>query len=201
MSVETQVASLTTATTSLLSAVAIQKLAVDFSVANFTVVTNRVNNELNLVDNTPDIDKSLSNADVIALGLKVNTSDLATINGQPINTGLNLVIARSRTEIETVSYVNRGLLRTPITSMPSFDDSIIVEGIGLLVFVESVLEPDDDETSFTAINPATLLPYGQWLLSVASPDLNDSWATDERSFRDDYDEDERDRLTKFFTTI
>jgi len=181
-------------------AVAASKTSVDNLTDSYVDTKNKVDNELNNVDNTSDSSKPLSEADILALNLKVNISDLSTINGQSIVGGSPLVIARSLTELETLPYEDRGALRTPIPPLPSSDDSVIVEGIGLLIFVDSFTEPDDDETSFIAVDPVSLLPIGQWLLNLAAPDLADSWATDERHLRDELDEDEISRLSMFFTT-
>jgi hypothetical protein len=181
-------------------AVAASKTSVDNLTDSYVDTKNKVDNELNNVDNTSDLSKPLSEADILALNLKVNISDLSTINGQSIVGGSPLVIARSLTELETLPYEDRGALRTPIPPLPSSDDSVIVEGIGLLIFVDSFTEPDDDETSFIAVDPVSLLPIGQWLLNLAAPDLADSWATDERHLRDELDEDEISRLSMFFTT-
>jgi hypothetical protein len=181
-------------------AVAASKTSVDNLTDSYVDTKNKVDNELNNVDNTSDSSKPLSEADILALNLKVNISDLSTINGQSIVGGGPLVIARSLTELETLPYEDRGALRTPIPPLPSSDDSVIVEGIGLLIFVDSFTEPDDDETSFIAVDPVSLLPIGQWLLNLAAPDLADSWATDERHLRDELDEDEISRLSMFFTT-
>jgi len=204
MSIETEVAGLTSATTLLTDAVAQQQLNVSSSVANFADIINRVNTELNLVENTADIDKPLSIAASAELATKqatlVNGVNISTVNGVSLLGGAPLVIERSKTEIETLLYNNRGNLRTPSIPLPGADDSVVIEGIGLLVFIETTLEPDDDETCFTAVDPVTSIPFGQWLLNVAAPDLQSAWATDDRNFRDELDEDETSRLTSFFVT-
>lgn len=198
---EQQIALLSDAVTLQTAQVVIAKDATLAQTVAFGATKTRVDTELNNVDNTSDADKPLSTADITALALKVNAADLSTINGLPINTGVPLVIERSRTETETLAYELRGNLRTPIAPLPSAGDGIIVEGIGLLVFVRTTTEPDDDETCFTAVDPVTLLPFGQWLLNIAAPDLLDAWATDERHFRDEYDEDETTRLSLIFKTL
>jgi hypothetical protein len=197
---EELIAALTTATTALSTAVIAQQLIVADAVDQFADTIDRVANELDNVDNTSDFDKPLSDAAVTALNLKANIDDLVTINGQSIVGGTPLVIERSKTELETLTYENRGNLRTPTLPLASVDDSVVIEGIGLLIFVQSTLEPDDDETCFTAVDPVTSIPFGQWLLNVAAPDLQSAWATDDRNFRDELDEDETSRLTPFFVT-
>jgi hypothetical protein len=204
MSLETEVAGLTSATTALTNAVAQQQLNVSSSVANFADIINKVNTEVNLVDNTSDADKPLSDAAITESATKqatlVDGVNISTVNGVSLLGGTPLVIERSKTELETLIYENRGNLRTPSTPLPSSDDSVVIEGIGLLIFVGTTLEPDDDETCFTAVDPVTSIPFGQWLLNVAAPDLQSAWATDDRNFRDELDEDETSRLTPFFVT-
>ncbi len=67
MTIETEVAALTTATTSLTDAVLIQQNAVTAAVATFAATTATVDNDLNLVDNTADFDKPVSTAAQTAL--------------------------------------------------------------------------------------------------------------------------------------
>jgi len=174
------------------------KVAMDVATGLFTTTIIRVEEGLNLVDNTSDEAKPISTATSSSLATKIEFGDLATINGSPINTGLALVIERSRTEMASLAYDSRGELRTPILPLPLTNDSINLEGVGMLIFINTTLEPDDDETCFTAINPSSLVPIGQWLLHTASPDLQDVWSTDERHFRDELDEDEVSRLASSF---
>jgi hypothetical protein len=67
MSIETEVAALTTATTSLTNAVLTQQTSVAAAVATFAATTATVDNDLNLVDNTADVDKPVSTAAQTAL--------------------------------------------------------------------------------------------------------------------------------------
>jgi hypothetical protein len=197
---EQLIASLTSATTDLINQVVIQKLSIDESKLLFNDIISRVNNELDRVNNTSDAEKPISDLTLEELNKKVSKEDLVTINGKSITGGEPLVIARSKTELETLTYENRGILRYPIQPLPAADDSVVIEGIGLLIFVDSFTEPDDDETSFTAVDPLSLLPIGQWLLNVPAPDLISAWSTDDRNLRDELDEDETGRLTSFFVT-
>jgi hypothetical protein len=195
---EQLLADLTTATTLLTNAVAVQQIAVNDAVSQFASVINKVNTELNYVDNTSDANKSVSNATTEALSFKQNTLvsgvNISTVNGLSILEGQPLVIERSATSLVSLEYDNRDTLRLEPLLPSILDDSVVVEGIGLLMFVTTQLEPDDDETCFTSL-------IGQWLLSVPAPDLLDAWATDERHFNDELDEDEVTRLSTSFVGL
>ena len=70
MTIESSVADLTTSTTALISAVGTQQVSVTNAVASFAAVTDRVNNGLNLLNNTADINKPVSTAVQTALATK-----------------------------------------------------------------------------------------------------------------------------------
>ena len=64
------------------------------------------------------------------------------------------------------------------------DDSIIVEGLGMFMWVTTQLEPDDDETCFST--PSS----GQWLLMTPAFDLLAAYELFEDSVVDEFIEDE-----------
>tara|TARA_R110000850_G_scaffold196029_3_gene322442 strand:+ start:31 stop:645 length:615 start_codon:yes stop_codon:yes gene_type:complete len=165
MTIETEVAALTSSTTALTTAVGVQQTAIVSAVAGFTATTARVD-ALPNVENTADADKPLSSATVTELLKYVETTELATINGLPINTGLALLIASSPTSLTSALYDARAALRSPVDPQPIAGDALILEYLGLFQFYTSVTEPDDDETCFTANDTVTGLPYGQWRLRV-----------------------------------
>lgn len=197
MTIETEVAALTTSTTDLVTAVGLQQIAVAAAVAIFEDTTSRVN-ALNLVDNTTDADKEVSTAQQTALDAKqitlVSGINISTVNGVSLLGGSPLVIARSATSLVALAYQDRATLRS-VPQLPSvLDDSVVIEGLGLFMFVDTTQEPDDDETCFTATT-------GQWLLSVPAYDLLSAMALVEDSYRDDLDEDESTRFAAYFATL
>jgi len=197
MTIETEIAALGTATTALTSAVLTQQTSVAAAVAIFEDTTSRVN-ALNLVDNTTDADKEVSTAQQTALDAKqitlVSGTNISTVNGVSLLGGSPLVIARSATSLVALAYQDRATLRS-VPQLPSvLDDSVVIEGLGLFMFVDTTQEPDDDETCFTATT-------GQWLLSVPAYDLLSAMALVEDSYRDDLDEDESTRFAAYFATL
>jgi hypothetical protein len=191
MTIESAVADLTTATTDLTTAVGVQQAAVDAAVAAFASTTASVENDLNLVDNTSDADKPISTATQAELDLKqialVSGVNISTINGLSVLSGVPLVVERSPTSLSSLAYDQRGTLKLdPTIGNPVYvvDDSVIVEGLGLFMWVDSQLEPDDDETCFST--PSS----GQWLLRVPGFDLLEAYELVEDAFIDEYIEDQ-----------
>jgi hypothetical protein len=156
---------LTDAITLQTSAVATQQTQVNSVISAFAATTTRIN-ELPNVENTADVDKPLSSAIITEFLNYVETTNLATINGLPINTGLALLIASSPTSLTSALYDSRAALRNPVDPQPIAGDALILEYLGLFQFYTTVVEPDDDETCFTANDTVTGLPYGQWRLRV-----------------------------------
>lgn len=192
MSIESEVAALTTATTALTTAVGTQQLGVTAAVADINSVKNRVNSGLNFVNNTSDVSKPVSTATQNALNAKqatlVSGVNISTVNGLSLLGGEPLIIVRSATSHNTLLYANRGAMRSTFSEV---DDSTVVEGLGLFLWVASQLEPDDDETCFNTSG-------GQWLLAVAAPDLVLSWNYYELETTEDWREDEAARFKEFF---
>lgn len=190
MTIESAVAALVSSTTALTTAVGIQQIAVTAAVGNFTATTNRVN-ALNNVNNTADADKPVSSAAIAAMSLKQNNLvsgvNISTVNGQSLLGGQPLIIERSATSLSRVSYDDRGTLRA---LSPQVDDSTIVESLGLFMWTNTKLEPEDDETCFNTTN-------GQWLLRAPAWDLLDAWALHEQSITDDFREDESKRFAAY----
>lgn len=194
--IEESIAALTTATTALTTAVGAQQTQVVAALASFNAVINRVNAELNNVNNTSDANKPVSTAMGLALSQKqaalVSGTNISTVNGQSLLTGEPLVIQRSATSLNRVTYDNRGTLRTP-TLPPTVDDSTLVESLGLFMWTNTKLEPDDDETCFTTAT-------GQWLLQAPAWDLIDAIVAEERAITDDWREDEPIRFAAYLLT-
>jgi hypothetical protein len=202
MTIETEVAALTTATNSLTSAVAIQQTSVDAARALFAATTATVDNDLNLVDNTADADKPVSDATVLAIAVAndasvaglatkqatlISGTNISTINGLSILGGVPLVVERSPTSLSSLAYDQRATLKLdPAGGNPVYvvDDSVIVEGLGLFMWVDSQVEPEDDETCFST--PSS----GQWLLRVPAFDLLEAYELVEDAFIDEYIEDQ-----------
>ena len=196
MTIEAEVALLTSAVQAQTAAVATQQVAVSNAVTAFTDTTSRVN-ALDLVDNTADASKPISTDVATALATKqdaLTSTNLKTVNGLSLLGLGNVVIPRGATSINTLGYEARGTLRDAPTILRALDDSVLIEGIGLFVWVNDQIEPDDDETCFTD-------NLGQWLLSVPAYDLLSAMALVEESYRDDLDEDEFTRFAAYFATL
>jgi hypothetical protein len=191
MTIETEVAALTTATTSLTDAVLVQQTSVTAAVTTFAATTATVNDDLNLVDNTADVDKPVSTATQTELDLKqlalVSGVNISTVNGLSVLSGAPLVIERSATSLESLPYDERGTLKLdPAIGNPAnvVDDSVVVEGLGTFMWVDTQLEPDDDETCFST--PSS----GQWLLAVPAYDLLAAYHLVEDAVVDEFIEDQ-----------
>jgi hypothetical protein len=194
MAIEDSVAALTTSTTALVNAVGAQQVIVTNAVTAFANTTSRVSNGLNNVDNTHDIDKPISTLAQTALATKqatlVSGVNISTVNGQSLLGGQPLVIVRSATSLNNVEYDSRSTLRA---MSPQVDDSSVVHALGLFMWVNTQLEPDDDETCFTTAN-------GQWLLKTPAWDLLSAWDMIEKSIMDDWIEDEPKRYAAYKLT-
>jgi len=192
MTTESAVAALTTSTTALITAVGAQQTTVANAISAFTTVTFRVNTGLNNVDNTHDLDKPIGTLTQSALNLKqvslVSGVNISTVNGVSLLGGGPLVIVRSATSLNKVSYTDRATLRSTISEV---DDSTMIDGLGLFMWVNSKDEPDDDETCFTTAT-------GQWLLQAPAWDLIEAWNLIEKSVMDDWMEDEPNRLDAYY---
>ena len=191
MTIESSVSDLTSATTDLTSAVGVQQAAVAAAVALFAATTATVNDDLNLVDNVADADKPVSTATQAELDLKqvtlVSGVNLSTINGNSVLSGIPLVVERSPTSLASLAYNLRYTLKSdPAPGNPAnvVDDSVVVEGLGTFMWVDSQLEPDDDETCFST--PAS----GQCLLAVPAYDLIAAYQLVEDAVVDEFIEDQ-----------
>jgi hypothetical protein len=191
MTIETEVAALTTATNSLVSAVLTQQTAVTSAVSNFADTTSTVNNDLNFVDNVRDANKPISIATQTALDAKqvnlVSGSNISTINGVSILSGTPLVVERGATSLVSLAYEDRATLKSdPAGGNPPniVDDSVVVEGLGMFMWVDTQIEPDDDETCFST--PST----GQWLLVTPAFDLIEAYELVEDAYVDEFIEDQ-----------
>jgi hypothetical protein len=170
MTIETEVAALTTSTTDLLNAVAAQQITVDDAVAQFTASIDTINNDLNNVDNTSDANKPVSSAGQTALDAKqptlVSGTNISTINGVSILGGSPLVIARGQVEIPVLSYENRASLRTPVLPVPLTGDVVTISDLGHFQYTTTFEYFDDDEMVFQAVDPSDgVTPIGQWVMA------------------------------------
>lgn len=175
MTIETEIALLTTATTTLTNAVATQQTAVTNAVAAFAATTSTVDNDLNLVDNISDADKPVSTAQQTALDTKqaalVDGGNLSTVNGVSLQTGTPLVIARGQVEIPILSYANRADLRTPAAPVPLTGDVVTIAHLGHFQYQTLLEFIDDDEMVYQAVDPADgVTPIGQWVLTLPAYD-------------------------------
>jgi hypothetical protein len=191
--IEEEVGLLSTAATALTTAVNISKSNTDAAIATFAETTNTVVNSLNLVDNTADTDKPVSTLQASAIAGRqatlVDGTNISTVNGMSLLGGSPLVIERAPTEIAAETYDNRADLKTIVGSLAG--DSVVVEGIGLLQFVETEEEPEDDETCFTVPG------VGQWLLAAPSVDLLAAFDIFEGNTRYEDHEDELLRFNQY----
>ena len=190
MTIETEVAALTTSTTALLTAVGTQQTSVTNAVAGFAATTARVNG-LNNVNNTTDALKPISTAAQTALDTKqatlVSGTNIKRVNGVDLTGPGDIVIVRSATSLNRVLYDNRATLRATTSQV---DDATMVESLGLFMWTNSTTEPDDDETCFTTAT-------GQWLLQAPAWDLIDAWSLHEAEYLNDWHEDEPTRFAAY----
>jgi hypothetical protein len=209
LTLEQEVAALTSSATANGIAIAAQQVNVDAKVAAFAATTSRVN-ALNLVENRADIDKPISTATAQALlGKQASLvsgvgGNMATVNGKDLLLGGDVVIPRSATSRNSITYDNRGTLRSTVSQV---DDSTGVEGLGLFQWTDTQLEPDDDETCFNTPAVSTLVgvplvltvttPAGQWLLREPAIDLIDAWNLFDQAVTDDWREDEPKRFAAY----
>ena len=190
--IEDSIAALTTATTAVTTAVGVQQTSVANAIAQFSSAFARIA-QLNMVNNTADIDKVISTAVTAALALKqptlVSGVNISTVNGVSLMGGQPLVIARSATSLNRVLYDNRSSLRSTTSQV---DDSTVVESLGLFMWTNTQFEPDDDETCFTTFS-------GQWLLQSPASDLLDAWSLYDTCVNDDWKEDELARIATYIS--
>jgi len=167
------------------------KLSQNQIVSDFGEVKRIVDEDLNNVDNTSDTNKPISDATATALDLLVTKTSLSTVNGIDLNSGTDLIIARSATSLSTVTYLNRNNLRL---MSPEAEDSITVELLGLFQWVATQNEPDEDTTCF---NTDTVGYVGQWLLEVPAVDYIHAMLLFENSINNEWAEDESGRFSKY----
>jgi hypothetical protein len=171
MTIETEVAALTTATTNLTNAVAVQQTSVSDAVSLFAATTATVDNDLNLVDNTADADKPVSDATQASLNQKhptlVSGVNISTVNGLSLLDGTALVIERGRVEVPVLDYDNRDTLRTPSAPVPITGDVVTIAHLGQFQFSSALEYIDDDEMALQAVDPSDgVTPIGQWVLTL-----------------------------------
>jgi hypothetical protein len=190
MTIESELANIDSSVAALITQAVLNDQQIDAAVALFAATTAYVNARPD-VENYSALTLPLSSAAVTALAGKqpslVSGVSIATINGVNILTAGDIQIARSATSLSAVAYDDRSTLRA---LSPEVDDSTVIEGLGLFMWVATTDEPDDDETCFTTAS-------GQWLLAVPAQDLLDAWARPERALRDAYDEDENKRFETY----
>jgi hypothetical protein len=168
---EHALAQLTTAVSDQTSAVAAQQLQVNNTVIAFGLTTNKVDTELNLVDNTADVDKPISSLQQQAIDSMqptlVSGANISTVNGESLLSGTPLVIARGQVEIPILAYEDRDELRTPVVPIPLAGDVVTIPHLGQLQFNSTLEYLDDDEMVYQAVSPADgVTPIGQWVLTL-----------------------------------
>lgn len=192
LTLEQEVAALSAAVTAQTNAVGNQQLLVTAATNAIAGTTARVN-ALNLVENTADANKPINTVTMAALLLKQDTLvsglNISTVNGMSLLGGTPLIIERSATSLNRLTYDNRGTLRT---LTPQLDDATLVESIGLFMWVDTQLEPDDDETCINTV-------AGQWLLQAPAWDYIDAINFFDKSILDDWMEDEPIRFAAHIT--
>jgi hypothetical protein len=200
MTIESEIADLTTSTTALLTAVGNQQISVNDAIAAFAIITNKVNTELNLVNNTADLDKPINNLTTAELNTKQETlvsgTNISTINGLSILNGTPLVIARGQVEKPVLSYANIGTLRTPVSPVPLTGDIVNVHHLGEFQYSSSFDYLDDGETVFEAVDPSDgVTPIGQWVLALPAYEWTQSQKLFEKALMWEHLEDvEREEL-------
>ena len=209
MSLEAGVSGLTTSTTALLSAVVSQQLIVDAAVLAFTATTFTVENELNLVENTTDLNKVISTAVTAALLTKqatlVDGVNISTVNGNSLLGGGALVVERGRVEIPMLDYASRGGLRTPVIPIPLTGDVVNIAHLGhfqysaVADYVEEYV--DDDEMVFEAVdpvdgdNPGSII--GQWAMILPAFEYTEAQKMFENAVLFEWMEDEQLRFNTY----
>lgn len=202
MTVEAGVALLTASTTDLVNAVGAQQIVVVDAVAAFNAITNRVTNELDLVDNTSDKDKPVSDAVTTLLALKqatlVSGDNISTVNGESILTGAPLVIARGQVEIPAITYETRASLRTPVTPIPITGDVVNIRHLGHFQFSSLLEFIDDDEMVIESVSPADgVTPVGQWVMTLPAYEWTEAQKMFEYATIWEWMEDEELRWSKY----
>jgi hypothetical protein len=141
----------------------------------------------NNLDNTSDADKPVSTAQQTALDLKATTTNIFTVNNQPITGagGGNVDIIITSVSSISTSYVDRAELRDDPNPANAVNDTRGVEGLGRFVWKSTTVEPDDDETCFTSSTG-----LGQWDLDVPSYDLIQAHDLPAQSLQNELAEDE-----------
>jgi hypothetical protein len=177
------------------------KNAIDLLTTSYAATKDTVDNDLNNVENIADADKVISDAVLNALALYTLTGDLATINSQPINTGLDLLIARGAVEVPFLEYENRASLRAPVLPVPLTGDVVIIPHLGEFQYftIAEYLETyvDDDETVFEAIHPTTGLVIGQWVMSTPAYEWTEAQKLFENAVLWEWMEDEQLRFNTY----
>jgi hypothetical protein len=202
MTIETEIALLTTSTTNLTTAVVAQQTSVDEVITDFAATTTKVTTELNLVDNTADADKPISTDTQTALDTKqptlVSGDNISTINGESILSGSPLVIARGQVEIPLLQYEDRANLRTPVAPEPSTGDVVNIPNLGQLQYTSSFDYFDDDETVFEVVSSSDgVTPIGQWYLAIPAYEWLESQKMFENALLWEWMEDESTRHSTF----
>ena len=170
-----QVESLDTSVQEQTAQSAVTKSSADSLVTSFQATKDKVDNELNNVDNTADADKPVSLAAQVESDTKqdilVDGDNISTVNGVSLLSGVALVIARGQVEIPVLAYENRGDLRTPVLPVPLTGDVVNIPNLGEFQYITSFEYIDDDETVFQSVTPLdNVTPIGQWVLSKPAYD-------------------------------
>jgi hypothetical protein len=174
------------------------KDAIDILTTAYATTKSTVDNNLNNVDNTSDADKPISTSALTEFLTYVKTSNLATVNGQPLNTGQALVIARGQVEVPVLDYANRDSLRTPVLPVPLTGDVVNIAHLGHFQYITSFEYVDDDEMVFESVDPADgVTPIGQWVLSLPAYEFTEAQKMFENAVLFEWMEDEQLRFNTY----
>jgi hypothetical protein len=198
MTIEAEVALLTSAVQTQTSAVVSQQLTVTNAIAAIAETTIRVN-ALAEVENTSDADKPVSTTTAAAIALKqdvLDSTNIKTVNNVSLLGTGNVIIPRSATSLTSLDYDSRGTLRDIPVAEYLLDDSVVIESLGLFMFVPTQSEPDDDETCITAAGTT-----GQWILKIPAYDLLAAYSLIDDEIRDEFHDAESIRFSAYTNSI
>ena len=172
----------------------------------YATTKDTVDNDLNNVNNTSDVDKPVSTAQATALATKqatlVDGDNISTVNGNSLLSGTPLVIERGPVEVPILQYIDRATLRTPVLPVPLTGDVVNIPHLGHFQYylVADYVEVyvDDDETVFEAVNPSDgVTPIGQWVMTLPAYEFTEAQKMFENAVLWEWMEDEELRFNTY----
>jgi hypothetical protein len=178
------------------------KNAIDTLNTGYVSTKNKVDTELNLVDNTADVDKAVSTAAQAESDTKQDTLvdgiNISTVNGLSLLSGTPLVVARGAVEIPKLVYASRASLRTPVDPLPLSGDVVNIITLGHFQYSTVFEYVDDDETVFEAVNPTNgITPIGQWVMILPAYEWTEAQKMFENAVLWEWMEDEQLRFNTY----